>query len=77
MLANATGVPFGDTGVVLRLAPPPVGGIVELSAGAGPPADASGSGSAASDYAAPVAVGVAAAIALTAGFWYTRRRRLR
>jgi hypothetical protein len=55
----------------------PVGGIVELPADNGTPADVSGSSSA-RDYIAPVAAAVAvAAVALVVGGWYARRRWLR
>jgi hypothetical protein len=51
-----------------------VGGIVEVSADGGAPAEASG-GSSAGDYALPLAAAVAAAlVALAAGGWYVRRR---
>ncbi|MEE9284748.1 MAG: hypothetical protein V3V35_03360 [Dehalococcoidia bacterium] len=52
----------------------PVGGIVEVRAGANAAADASGSAPA-RDYVAPIAGGIAvAAMALAAGGWYAVRR---
>jgi glucose/arabinose dehydrogenase len=80
LLANSTATPFGDTGVVLRIAPPPppgpplaVGGITGLVVGSdGPDASAShGSGTANRLYAA-----IAGVLAISAaGYLTTRARR--
>ncbi len=78
VLANSTGFPFGDTGVVLKLAPSSVGGTVELLAGrlGSPPSETNGSGASAGDIAA-TSGGAAALVAFATGAWYARRRFLR
>lgn len=78
VLANATGVPFGDTGVVLRLAAGPVGGTVQLLS---TPPDSPPRQTQESDAWGvrdiSLASGVAAAVVVvTAAAWYARRRWL-
>ncbi len=72
VMANSTGVPFGATGVVLRIAPPPVGGLVDLPRGdAGGPLGSFFGGDAGWLLAAVLAAGLAAA---GGGRWRAWRR---
>lgn len=75
VLANATGVPFGDSGVVLKLVAPPVGGVVELGVGSGGSPEASQGGG--DDGGGVAALAVALAVVAVAGVsWRRYRRRL-
>ncbi len=76
VMANETGTPSGSTGVVLRIAPPLVGGISELpdDAGAALPLSTDPSGGSSSALYAALAGAAAAAVAIAAGGWYVRRR---
>jgi glucose/arabinose dehydrogenase len=82
LLANSTAVPFGDTGVVLRIAPPPppglplaVGGITSLLAAGDTPAAAASVRSGAVNWLyAAIAAATVAISASAAGVWRYRRR---
>jgi len=80
VMANATAVPFGDTGVVLRIEPPPppgapvaVGGIAGLIEDGGAPAESSVAGSGPANWLyAALAVGT---LAFTVVYLATKARR--